>query len=100
MMSLARSPRVAPKLPPWNSVATWLPGADSAVMLSNNRSWASGGRYIRSPSALHADGLLGSKPLSRSAVGQSSRRSMATTLRSAVGSAPSADIVAVLNSVT
>ena len=31
-------------MPGTNSVATVLPGALSAVMLSNNRSWASGGR--------------------------------------------------------
>ena len=45
------------------SVANRLPGALSSVMLSNNLSWACGGRYISSPSAIHAVGWPASKPL-------------------------------------
>ena len=69
------------------------PAALSAVMLSNSRSCASGGRYTSSPSALHAVGWVASKPLRRRAAGQSSRRSMLTVRRSAVGSAPMSAIV-------
>ena len=44
--------------------------------------------------------LVGSKPASRSAAGQSSRKSTATVRRSAVGWTPSPDSVADLNSIT
>src|ERR1700733_12030895 len=69
-------------------------------MLSNSRSWASGGKYASSPSALQAVGCAGSNPLSRSAAGQSSRRSTPTALRSAFGAAPKSARVRVLNSIT
>ena len=84
----------------WYSVASLLPGADSAVMSSKSRSCASGGRYTNRPSADHAVGLVSSNPLRRNAAGQSSRRSMLTARRSAVGSAPIDAIVAFLNSIT
>src|ERR1700753_3128409 len=53
------------------SGASRLPGALSAAMLSNSRSWASGGRYGNSPSALHAVGCVTSNPASRTAARQS-----------------------------
>ena len=81
-------------------VAIRLPAGLNAVMLSKSRSWASGGRYISSPSALHAVGFVSSKPLARKVAGQSSRKSTLTVRSSAVGEAPSAARVAVLNSMT
>ena len=69
-------------------------------MLSKRRSWASGGRYMSKPSALHAVGCVTSNPLLRNAAGQSSRRSMLTVRLSAVGAAPKPDMVVVLNSMT
>ena len=71
------------------SATSRLPSALSAVMLSSNRSWASGGRNPSRPSAAHAAGRPVSNPACRSADGQSWRRSIGTARTSAVGSAPS-----------
>ena len=68
---------------PTVSAAMRLPAADSSVTRSKSRSCASAGRYISSPSASHAVGTLGVKTRSRSAFGQSKRRSIGTSRRCA-----------------
>ena len=55
---------------------------------------------MSTPSASQAVGWLVSNPASRSAAGQSSRRSMPTARYSVVGVAPILDSVEVLNSIT
>src|ERR1700744_2272818 len=99
LIALPRSAIDGP-LTGWYSVAIWLPGALSAVMLSKSRSCASGGRYISKPSALQEVGCVTSNPLLHNAAGQSSRRSILTVRRSAAGTPPRVDIVVVLNSTT
>ncbi|OBK92984.1 hypothetical protein A5646_03100 [Mycobacterium sp. 1245499.0] len=86
--------------PSWYSVASRLPGALSVVITSNRLSCACGGRYINRPSALQALGRDSSKPLSRRAPRQSSRRSTDTVRSCAVGLAPNAPSVVDLNSMT
>ncbi|SHS95800.1 Uncharacterised protein [Mycobacteroides abscessus subsp. abscessus] len=56
-------------------------------MFSNSASWAAPGRYASRPSASQAVGLVASKPAVRRAAIQSSRRSTATSRRSASGTA-------------
>ena len=69
-------------------------------MRSSSRSCARAGRYRNSPSADQAVGFPASNPACRSAAGQSSRRSMGTSIRSDVGFAPCARSVDDLNSST